>query len=142
MRTIIRSLVLVCALSTALLVAGCGKGASERPGRTTGSPRPVTDVDPRHAALPGESGIAAATSAPESLSDEIGPARVPEIPDLPDGGGLVPDDPDASDDFGAPVGTDGMTGTDDSSLVGGVTGGLADGAAGSIFDSPTDFFVH
>ncbi|MGW2822036.1 hypothetical protein ACWC24_13640 [Streptomyces sp. NPDC001443] len=155
MRTIIKAFVLVCALSAALLMAGCGKGAPERPGRTTGSPRPRTDADPRHAALPGESGIAAATGAPESLSDEVGPARVPEIPDLPDGGGLIPDDPDAGGVSGAPVGTDGadgadgvvdtdgLTGTagaDDSGLVGGVTGDLADGAAGSIFDSPTDLF--
>ncbi|MEV7284857.1 hypothetical protein AB0O01_09910 [Streptomyces sp. NPDC093252] len=28
------------------------------------------------------------------LGDEIGPDRVPEIPDVRDGGGLVPDDPD------------------------------------------------
>ncbi|MFB7333878.1 hypothetical protein ACFC00_19875 [Streptomyces adustus] len=139
MRTIIRAFVLVCALSTALLVAGCGQGAPERPGRTTGSPRPAVDVGQRRAALPGEYGIAAATSASESLSDEIGPARVPEIPDLPDGGGLIPDDPDGSDDSGTPTGTDGAG---DSGLVGGVAGDLADGAAGSIFDSPTDLFVH
>ncbi|MEU5074458.1 hypothetical protein AB0G76_23275 [Streptomyces asoensis] len=29
--------------------------------------------------------------------NEIGPATVPEVPDLPDGGGLVPDGPDESD---------------------------------------------
>ncbi|MDR6977984.1 hypothetical protein J2X68_004708 [Streptomyces sp. 3330] len=41
---------------------------------------------------------------------EIGPETVPEIPDLPDGGGLIPDGPDESDAqdpsdsiFGSPV---------------------------------------
>ncbi|MEU5278323.1 hypothetical protein [Streptomyces asoensis] len=42
--------------------------------------------------------------------NEIGPETVPEVPDLPDGGGLVPDGPDESDAldpsdsvFGSPV---------------------------------------
>ncbi|GEC02820.1 hypothetical protein SSP24_04750 [Streptomyces spinoverrucosus] len=34
------------------------------------------------------------------VGPEIGPETVPESPDLPDGGGLIPDDPDASDDMG------------------------------------------
>ncbi|MFJ4466456.1 DUF6777 domain-containing protein [Streptomyces sp. NPDC089424] len=37
---------------------------------------------------------------PEDLSQDIGPLTVPEIPDVPDGGGLIPDDPDVSDDLG------------------------------------------
>ncbi|MGW3289637.1 DUF6777 domain-containing protein [Streptomyces sp. NPDC001002] len=47
----------------------------------------------------------AATTAPDSVTpasppdpaDEIGPETVPETPDLPDGGGLIPDDTDAFD---------------------------------------------
>jgi hypothetical protein len=36
--------------------------------------------------------------------DEIGPDTVPEIPDLPDGGGLIPDEsPDAGTVFDAPT---------------------------------------
>jgi hypothetical protein len=36
--------------------------------------------------------------------DEIGPDTVPEIPDLPDGGGLIPDEsPDADTVFDAPT---------------------------------------
>jgi hypothetical protein len=45
------------------------------------------------------------TTAPDSVTpvsppdpdDEIGPETVPETPDLPDGGGLIPDDTDAFD---------------------------------------------
>ncbi|MFD7439197.1 DUF6777 domain-containing protein [Streptomyces sp. NPDC059861] len=39
-------------------------------------------------------------AGPQDLSEEIGPLTVPEIPDVPDGGGLIPDDPDVSDDLG------------------------------------------
>ncbi|MGW1321517.1 hypothetical protein ACWD64_03215 [Streptomyces antibioticus] len=36
--------------------------------------------------------------SPDGLSpDGLGPETVPEVPDLPDGGGLVPDGPDESD---------------------------------------------
>ncbi|SME94634.1 hypothetical protein [Streptomyces sp. Amel2xC10] len=36
--------------------------------------------------------------SPDGLApDELGPETVPEVPDLPDGGGLVPDGPDESD---------------------------------------------
>ncbi|MDQ0584818.1 hypothetical protein QF030_006996 [Streptomyces rishiriensis] len=45
-----------------------------------------------------------------STPGEIGPETVPEVPDLPDGGGLIPDGPDESDAeegsgsiFGSPV---------------------------------------
>ncbi|MBG0850828.1 hypothetical protein I2W78_02890 [Streptomyces spinoverrucosus] len=51
---------------------------------------------------------------PRAPADEIGPETVPETPDLPDGGGLVPDDPDVSDDVGdtdAPETTDSILGS-------------------------------
>jgi len=34
--------------------------------------------------------------------DAIGPETVPEVPDLPDGGGLIPDGPDESGELGEP----------------------------------------
>ncbi|MFJ6080503.1 DUF6777 domain-containing protein [Streptomyces sp. NPDC092369] len=36
-------------------------------------------------------------ASPPDPADEIGPETVPETPDLPDGGGLIPDDTDALD---------------------------------------------
>jgi hypothetical protein len=53
------------------------------------------------------------TTAPADPETDIGPESVPDAPDLPDGGGLIPDDPD---DPAAPTGT------------------------GAVFDSPTDVF--
>ncbi|MET7452623.1 hypothetical protein ABZT03_12120 [Streptomyces sp. NPDC005574] len=47
---------------------------------------------------PGDEAAACEPDSPLGLSDEIGPDRVPEIPDLRDGGGLIPDaDPVAGD---------------------------------------------
>ncbi|WP_330347381.1 hypothetical protein [Streptomyces sp. NBC_00582] len=66
-----------CALSAVLLVAG-RSGAEES--RT-----------------PAETGVVLPATEDQGLSEEIGPESVPEIPDRPDGGGLVPDGPDESD---------------------------------------------
>ncbi|MEU4041334.1 hypothetical protein ACK389_11300 [Streptomyces antibioticus] len=50
-----------------------------------------------------ESGLSPDGLSPDGLSpdglspDGLGPETVPEVPDLPDGGGLVPDGPDESD---------------------------------------------
>ncbi|MFF4836216.1 hypothetical protein [Streptomyces sp. NPDC001315] len=122
MRTSSRTIVTACALSAALLVAGCG--GNEGPARTT-APQLITGITLDHGALPGKSTMdttsltdTTATGEEaddlESLSDEIGPDFVPEIPDLPDGGGLIPDDTDEPD------------GSD---------------TTGSIFDGPADLFV-
>ncbi|NUV61292.1 hypothetical protein [Streptomyces sp. CAI-85] len=44
-----------------------------------------------------ESGLSTEGLSPDGLSpDGLGPETVPEVPDLPDGGGLVPDGPDES----------------------------------------------
>ncbi|WP_055525919.1 hypothetical protein [Streptomyces graminilatus] len=64
---------MACILSAALLVGGW-----------EGDP-PGVDV-----VSPDDFGVGTAL---DECSD-IGPDRVPEIPDLPDGGGLIPDDPD------------------------------------------------
>ncbi|WP_157874919.1 hypothetical protein [Streptomyces resistomycificus] len=45
-------------------------------------------------------------TSPDSLdaTDEVGPEAVPDTPDLPDGGGLIPDDPAGTDSvFGSPT---------------------------------------
>ncbi|MFJ5259935.1 hypothetical protein ACIQAC_05600 [Streptomyces sp. NPDC088387] len=51
-----------------------------------------------------ESGTADDSLDP-GATDEIGPERVPELPDPPDGGGLIPDDPDELDDARSVLGT-------------------------------------
>lgn len=43
-------------------------------------------------------------TAPTAPDTELGPETVPETPDLPDGGGLIPDDPEADLDSPAGVG--------------------------------------
>lgn len=66
-----RTLVTACALSAALLVGGW-------------------DGDP-----PGEEAVSPddlGRGTAQDVCDEIGPDTVPEIPDLPDGGGLIPDE--------------------------------------------------
>jgi hypothetical protein len=55
-----------------------------------GSDVPVVPDVQRVPDLPDEAG--------EADPDAIGPEVVPEVPDLPDGGGLIPDGPDESDE--------------------------------------------
>lgn len=66
-----------CALSAVLLVAG-RSGAEEN-------------------GTPPDTGVVLPATEGQDLSEDLGPETVPEIPDLPDGGGLVPDGPDESD---------------------------------------------
>lgn len=121
MRLPTATLLTACALSAALLVAGRG-GAGEKitmPGTDAVLPvaegrvvsgDPFTDpfADPS-AAGPDSGSFAdgddAGSGPDEGLDsgldrgadpDEIGPETVPEVPDLPDGGGLIPDGPDES----------------------------------------------
>ncbi|KUO08914.1 hypothetical protein AQJ58_26295 [Streptomyces sp. DSM 15324] len=71
-----------CALSAVLLVAGrAGAGEAEENG------------------TPPDAAVAQPATEEQGLPDAegVGPEAVPEIPDLPDGGGLVPDGPDESD---------------------------------------------
>ncbi|MFI1356070.1 hypothetical protein ACH4TV_21220 [Streptomyces sp. NPDC020898] len=68
-----RTLVTVCALSAALVIGGWD---GDPPGEEILAPEDL--------------GVDAGTS--RDVCDEIGPDRVPEIPDLPDGGGLIPDE--------------------------------------------------
>lgn len=66
-----RTLVTACALSAALVVGGW-------------------DGDPPGEELLSPEDLGAGTS--QDACDEIGPDHVPEIPDLFDGGGLIPDE--------------------------------------------------
>ncbi|WP_460071666.1 hypothetical protein [Streptomyces sp. YKOK-I1] len=66
-----------CALAAVLLVAG-RSGAEEN-------------------GTPPDAGVVLPATGEQDLSGDLGPETVPEIPDLPDGGGLVPDGPDESD---------------------------------------------
>ncbi|MGW2887155.1 hypothetical protein ACWDDN_17720 [Streptomyces griseoruber] len=69
--------VTACALSAVLLVTGrAGAGEAEENG---------TSPD------------AGVVQPDQGSVEDIGPETVPEIPDLPDGGGLVPDGLDESD---------------------------------------------
>ncbi|MFJ8105927.1 hypothetical protein [Streptomyces sp. NPDC096132] len=80
-----------CALSAVLLVAG--RGGTATAGEENGTPPDAGVV------LPAAEGQDAVEDTGEAVEDtgEIGPETVPELPDLPDGGGLVPDGPDESD---------------------------------------------
>ncbi|MGW1721418.1 hypothetical protein ACWCQK_00595 [Streptomyces sp. NPDC002306] len=136
-QTYFRSLLTVCALSGALLVAACGEGGEQWPTRTT-APRPVTADT---TVLGGAGAPEGSGSRSESLSDVIGPLMVPEIPDLRLGGGLLPDYPDGTDDRSAISEVPEVPGADESAEVGGTAELDGSGAAASIFDSPTDLFA-
>ncbi|WP_432033785.1 hypothetical protein [Streptomyces antibioticus] len=87
-------LLTVAAIAATVLAAGRGDaGTDPVPGTRlvvpAGEARDAL-ADPFGSDL--ESGL-----SPEGLSpDGLGPETVPEVPDLPDGGGLVPDGPDES----------------------------------------------
>ncbi|MER6416104.1 hypothetical protein ABT383_36845 [Streptomyces humidus] len=139
MRPPTATLLTACALSAALLVAGRGGVGAKytMPGpeavlpaaqgrvlfadpRTdlsdTGSDPSDTGSDPSDAG----SGLSDTGSDRDpgagldraAAPDAVGPRTVPEVPDLPDGGGLIPDGPDESGGldpsdpiFGSPAGS-------------------------------------
>ncbi|MFD9000216.1 hypothetical protein ACFV0T_04400 [Streptomyces sp. NPDC059582] len=141
-QTYIRSLLTVCALSGALLVAGGGEGGGRWPTWTT-APRPITaDTTADTTAVKNAGAPDGSGSRAESLSGVIGPLMVPELPDLPVGGGLIPGGPDESG-AAAPVAVEGgeVTGTARSGEVTGAAELDGSGAAASIFDSPIAFFA-
>ncbi|WP_329415732.1 hypothetical protein OG802_30655 [Streptomyces sp. NBC_00704] len=111
-----------CALSAALLVAGrAGDGAKyTMPGPDAVFPAaqgrvlfadPLTDLSDTGADPESDADPESGADLDRGLApDAVGPETVPEIPDPPDGGGLVPDGPDESDAldpsdpvFGSPV---------------------------------------
>ncbi|MEW2049681.1 hypothetical protein [Streptomyces sp. NPDC005476] len=128
MRLPTATLLTACALSAALLVAG-RVGAEEKitmPGADAVLPAaegrvvsgdPFADPPAAHpdSAVVSDEDADAGEGSGSDLDRgvdpaEIGPETVPEIPDLPDGGGLIPDGPDESDAldpsdsvFGSPV---------------------------------------
>ncbi|MFF0593479.1 hypothetical protein [Streptomyces antibioticus] len=80
-----------------------------------------------------ESGLSTEGLSPDGLSpDGLGPETVPEVPDLPDGGGLVPDGPDESGTADA----DGLVPEEpDTGLQGLQEAGVS---ADTVFASPVD----
>ncbi|MFJ1807450.1 MULTISPECIES: hypothetical protein [unclassified Streptomyces] len=83
-------------------------GAGQEPGSFADAD---ADGEPGLGAVdPGSGEGAGSDSDRGAAPDAIGPQTVPEVPDLPDGGGLIPDGPDESDGldpsdsiFGSPV---------------------------------------
>jgi hypothetical protein len=149
------TLLTACALSAALVVACRGGEATNPtvPGSEVVLPaaddRPLLDGPFTGEPGPGaDSGAGARAGAdgpdvdraldPGSFDygffdpDAIGPEKVPEVPDPPDGGGLIPDGPDESgesDGSGMPVGPD---------LLGGRESSLVPARSDAVFGSPVD----
>ncbi|WP_159083236.1 hypothetical protein [Streptomyces sp. P3] len=114
MRLPTATLLTACALSAALVVAtGRGGEAADHtmPGSdvvlpaaegralfddVTGGAGPDAGADADGSGL--DRGLDPGSFGP----DAIGPETVPEVPDLPDGGGLIPDGPDESGELGEP----------------------------------------
>jgi len=83
-------------------------GATDCPAATvTATPPtspPGTTVTPsQRGATPGAGTVVPEPSQERDSPDEIGPPTVPETPDLPDGGGLIPDDTGAGSIFDSPT---------------------------------------
>lgn len=85
--------------------AGCPTGTATPTATPTVPPSPAEPGGPRSA--PAEPSAPASRTEPETSpgsSEEVGPEAVPDGPDTPDGGGLIPDDPGATDSiFGSPT---------------------------------------
>ncbi|MGW2047444.1 hypothetical protein ACWCPF_20010 [Streptomyces sp. NPDC001858] len=134
MRLPLAALLTACALSAALLVAG-------RDGAEANSTMPGSEVvlpaaegralfaDPEDEAIP-DGGIDADLDrglAPDAFEpNALGPETVPELPDPLDGGGLIPDGPDESENFAQSETSDASGAFE-----------VAD-AAGIVFGSPAD----
>ncbi|MCZ1003888.1 hypothetical protein O1M63_47600 [Streptomyces mirabilis] len=81
------------------------------PLRRSRRPRPGISLPPLAPRTPAPNSTESDRNAPQDplapldpSEEEIGPDTVPEIPDLPDGGGLIPDEsPDADTVFDAPT---------------------------------------
>ncbi|MDX2683470.1 hypothetical protein [Streptomyces soliscabiei] len=107
MRLPTATLITACALSVALLVVGRGGEGQKEPapgsevvapaveGRVllTGGFGAEGDADPGL-----DRALEPAGPDVPVVPDDIGPQVVPEVPDPPDGGGLIPDGPDESDE--------------------------------------------
>ncbi|MER7925608.1 DUF6777 domain-containing protein [Streptomyces sp. NPDC096057] len=88
--------------------APASPGAADCPAATvTATPStspPGTTLTPsQRGATPGAGTVVPEPSQDQDASDEIGPPSVPETPDLPDGGGLIPDDTTTGSIFDSPT---------------------------------------
>ncbi|WP_369174259.1 DUF6777 domain-containing protein [Streptomyces sp. R28] len=72
------------------------------PGRTPESPEPPEEPDPADSRTEPETSPDSSPS--RDAPEKTGPEAVPDTPDIPDGGGLIPDEPGTSDSiFGSPT---------------------------------------
>ncbi|MEV8539992.1 DUF6777 domain-containing protein [Streptomyces sp. NPDC051572] len=81
---------------------GNARGEAPSPGPTD-CPAATVTPSPRGATPSTETPSAAEPSQGQDSPDEIGPPSVPETPDLPDGGGLIPDDTTTGSIFDSPT---------------------------------------
>ena len=129
-------LLTVGALAAAFLVAGRGAEAVTDPAHGTRVVVPAAEARDAFAA-PFGSDLESALGP-----DEVGPETVPEIPDLPDGGGLVPDGPDESDTADAggavPEGPDAEASEPRTPGEPAMAGADALAPADTVFGSPVD----
>ncbi|MFF6987844.1 DUF6777 domain-containing protein [Streptomyces sp. NPDC010273] len=89
-------------------VAPASPGAADCPAATvTATPTtgpPGTTLTPsQRSSTPGAGTVVPEASQDQDSGDEIGPPSVPETPDLPDGGGLIPDDTTTGSIFDSPT---------------------------------------
>ncbi|MFF1320422.1 DUF6777 domain-containing protein [Streptomyces sp. KS_5] len=84
-----------------------GRRPTDCPTATVTPTAPPSSADPGTRASPEEPGAPASRTEPESSpgsSEDVGPEAVPDGPDTPDGGGLIPDDSGATGSiFGSPT---------------------------------------
>ncbi|CAL9621575.1 hypothetical protein SUDANB96_05892 [Streptomyces sp. enrichment culture] len=75
------------------------------PGATDPAPLPPTAADCTPVTVTATPPSVEPPSPPDSGTppEEIGPETVPDTPDVPDGGGLIPDAPDTGSIFGSPT---------------------------------------
>ncbi|WP_328826947.1 hypothetical protein OHT77_06025 [Streptomyces sp. NBC_00252] len=88
--------------------APASPGAADCPAATvTATPTtssPGTTLTPsQRSSAPGAGTVVPEASQGQDSADEIGPPSVPETPDLPDGGGLIPDDTTTGSIFDSPT---------------------------------------
>ncbi len=69
----------------------------------TTSPPGTTLTPSQRSSTPGARTVVPEPSQDQDSPDEIGPPSVPETPDLPDGGGLIPDDTTTGSIFDSPT---------------------------------------
>ena len=84
--------------------AGASPGPTDCPAATVTASPPGTTLTPsQRGTTPSAESVVPEPSQDPGSPDEIGPPTVPETPDLPDGGGLIPDDTTTGSIFDSPT---------------------------------------